>query len=380
MYLPSYPQVAKDFGVPDAVIALTLSSYFIGLALGQVFYGPLLDRFGRKKPLYFGLSLFIVASIACVFAPAIEPFIALRFIQALGGCVAGVSSLAVIHDLFPPEERAKILSRLFLFIAVSPLLAPTIGGLIAAAWGWKAGFWLLAAVVAGILALIYFLLPESHQPDAGISLKPGPILAEYFKILCHPRFATYAVWGAFSFAGLFTYVAGAPIVFMEGFGVDAKTFSAIFAGLATGLIGCSQFNVWLLGKWSSEQVFFRLLIAQVTTAVVFTIGSFYGWYGLPATLVLFFVFLSCTGLTYPNAAALALSPFSRNAGSASAMLGFLQLGVGALISTGIGVFAAHDSFPIIAILGVTSSIGLVTLLLGRKGAEAVGEEAPAPTT
>ena len=368
MYLPAYPQAAADFGVNATMISLTLSSYFIGMALGQVFYGPLLDRFGRKKPLCIGLMLFIIASIGCSQAPTISVLIGLRFLQAIGGCAAGVASLAMVHDFFPVDQSARILSRLFLFIAVSPLLAPTVGSILMLAVGWKSVFLMLAGIVAAILTLTYLLLPEGHAPDPTISLKPGPIIREYFTIIRHPRFATYALAGAFSFAGLFTYVAGSPIIFIEGFHLSTRIYSGIFALLAVGFIGGSQLNVVLLRKFTSERLFFRVLFIQCMVGLLFMLGSWFGWYGLIATLVLFFCFLACAGITYPNAAALALAPFSKNAGSAAALLGFLQLGVGALISTGITFAGAQDSFPIILILGITSSLGFIIFLLGRKRA------------
>lgn len=368
MYLPAFPKVAEEFGVSSASVSLTLSSYFIGLAIGQLFYGPLLDRFGRKKPLCGGLILFILASAACAYAPNIEALVGLRFIQAIGGCVAGVASLAMVHDFFSIKDSARILSRLVLFIAVSPLLAPTAGGMVALTFGWKSVFLMMAFIVCIITALIYFTLPESHAPDTSISLKPWPILKEYATICTHARFITYALTGAFSFAGLFTYVAGSPIIFMENFQMSPKAYSFTFAFLALGFIGSSQINVILLKKFSSETVFFSALLLQTLTGVIFALGAWAGLFGLEATLVLFFIFLSCAGLTYPNAAALALAPFNKNAGSASAMLGFLQLGVGALISTGISIFTSRDSLPIILILAVTSLLGLTILLIGREKA------------
>ena len=200
MYLTAFPQVAGEFAVSTNAISLTLSAYFIGLAGGQLFYGPLLDRFGRRPPLFFGLTIFLLASIGCAVATDIRVLIALRFLQGLGGYGAQVACLAMVRDFFPPKQSARILSSLFLFIAVSPLLAPTVGGLIVAAWGWRAVFVVLFAVVAAVLALCWFLLPEGHQPDRGISLKAGPIFSEYAAILRQPRFATYALAGAFSFA------------------------------------------------------------------------------------------------------------------------------------------------------------------------------------
>jgi DHA1 family bicyclomycin/chloramphenicol resistance-like MFS transporter len=285
----------------------------------------------------------------------------------------------MVRDFFPVKDSAKILSLLFLFIAASPLLAPTVGSLVISAFGWKAAFIALAGVVAVILALVYWLLPEAHAADPDISLRPGPILAEYLAILRHPRFSTYAIAGAFSFAGLFTYVAGSPIIFMDGFGVSPQTYSLIFAVLAGGFIGCSQLNVLLLRWYSSESLFFCFVVLQVITGVIFLTGAIAHWYGLAGTLVLLFVFLGCVGLTNPNASALAMASFTKNAGSASALLGFFQLGIGALISTGISTAAPEDSVLIIAILAVTAAIALVILLAGRKRAwaSAPSEEATA---
>ncbi len=368
LYLPAYQQVAASFNVANTVVALTLSSYFIGMAMGQVFYGPLLDRFGRKRPLLGGLMLFILASVGGAFAPTIHALIGLRFIQAFGGCVAGVASLAMVRDFFPAADAPRILSRLFLFIAISPLLAPSTGGLIALAFGWKMVFILLALIVTAIAALIFFLLPEGHVPDTTISLKPGPILREYGAIIRHPRFITYALSGAFSFAGLFTYVAGSPIIFMENFHLSARIYSGIFALLATGFIGGSQLNVALLKRHSSETLFQRVLTLQVLTGIIFALGTYLQLYGLIATLILFYLYLSCAGITYPNAAALAITPFTKNAGSASALLGFIQLGLGAIVSTFISAAPPHDSFPIILILAVSSLIGIGILFAGRKRA------------
>ncbi len=370
MYLPAFPELAAGFGVPSTTVALTLSSYFIGLAAGQVVYGPLLDRFGRKPPLAAGLGLFVLASIGCAFAPDVYTLIALRFVQALGGCVAQVASVAMVRDFFPRDQAARVLSRLFLFIAVSPLLAPTVGTWVIQLGGWPALFLVLAAVVVGILALVLSLLPEGHKPDAGISLRPGPIVAEYVSILRHPRFHTYAGAGAFSFAGLFTFVAGSPILFMDGFGVSGRAYSLIFALLAGGFIGASQVNVMLLRHAASETLFLRLLVAQVVFGALFLAGTWAGVLGLGGTLTVLFCFLCCVGVTNPNASALAIAPFTRNAGSASALLGFFQLGTGAVISTLIGAASPADRVPIVAIFGVTAAIGLTILLAGRKRAEA----------
>ncbi len=365
LYLPAFPRIAADFGTRSSIVALTLSSYFIGMAIGQLVYGPLLDRFGRKRPLFGGLCLFVLASLACSQAASIDQLIGLRFLQALGGCAAGVGSVAMVRDFYPVKDSARIFSLLFLFIGVSPLLAPSVGGLLMLSVGWKMVFVLLAMMVALIAVLIFLFLPEGHQPDPGISLHPRRILSEYWAILRHTQFSTYALAGAFSFAGLFTYVAGSPIIFMENFGLGAQAYGGVFALLTMGFIGGNQLNVFLLRRYESDTLFRRALMAQTAVGIVFLLGTLAHWYGLAGTLVLFFVFLSCVGITYPNAAALALAPFTRNAGSASALLGFLQLGVGALISTGIGLFGSRGTLIIVLILSLTSAFGLTILLLRR---------------
>ena len=195
MYLPAFPHVAADMHVNMTTVSLTLSSYFIALGFGQIFYGPLLDRYGRKRPLYVGLVLYILGSFGCAFAPGIYALIALRFIQGIGGCAARVGAVAMVRDFFPVEESAKVFSLMFLFIAVSPMLAPSVGGFMMLWMSWRVVFLVLGLIVAAIFALVYFLLPEGHTPDPAISLKPLPIVKEYWAILKNPRFATYTLTG-----------------------------------------------------------------------------------------------------------------------------------------------------------------------------------------
>jgi DHA1 family bicyclomycin/chloramphenicol resistance-like MFS transporter len=362
MYLPAFSRMAGDFKTTTAVISLSLSSYFIGFAIGQILYGPLLDRFGRKRPLYFGLILYIVASVGCALAHSIHALIALRFIQALGGCAAQVAAIAMVRDFFPVRESAKVLSLLFLIIGVSPLLAPTIGSALASALGWRWIFILLGANAFIVLTLIFTLLPEGHTPDASISLKPKPIIQSFWTIFRQPQFITYALAGAFSFAGLFAFVAGSPIIFMDGFHMSTKAFGLTFAALVMGFIGGNQVNVFLLRRLSSQRIFFHALLFQVLLGLVFFAGTRIHIIGLSAMLVLFFFFLLSIGLTTPNAAALGLAPFSRDAGSASALLGFLQASTGSVVSTGIGVLGAS---AIVTLMAGTAFAALIILIAGR---------------
>ena len=366
MYLPAFAGIAGDLHTTMGNMSLSISSYFVGLAAGQIIYGPLLDRFGRKAPLFTGLILFVAASFLCLRAKSIEWLVAMRFLQALGGCAAQVASMAMVRDFFPVKETAKIISLLILILGVSPLLAPTVGGFVALHWGWPWMFVILALFALFNLAVCFWLLPEGHEPDAKVSLKPLPIFRNYLEVLKEPQFLTYALSGAFAFSGLLVYVAGSPIIFMEVFKVNAHTFGLIFAGLSVGFIGSNQVNVLLLRKFSSAQVFWGALLVECPSALLFLIGTYYGWFGLWTTLALLFVALTSLGLAFPNAAALSLAPFDHNIGSASAMLGFLQIGISSLASSAISFFDSSGMLPVVSILAATSWIGLVIYLVGKR--------------
>jgi DHA1 family bicyclomycin/chloramphenicol resistance-like MFS transporter len=366
MYLPAFPEIAAGLHTSTAKISLSVASYFAGLAAGQFFYGPLLDRFGRKPPLYVGLTLFAVASLLCMGSNNIEWLIAMRFLQALGGCSAQVASMAMVRDFFPVHETAKIISLLILILGASPLLAPTVGSFVSVHLGWQWVFVILALVALANLAVLFWYLPEGHQPDRNVSLRLMPIIHNFADVLKEPQFTVYTLAGSFAFSGLLVYVAGSPIIFMEVFHVDARTFGLIFAGLAVGFIGSNQVNVLLLRKYSSEQIFKAALLVECPIALLFLVGTHYGWFGLWPTLVLLFITLSSLGLAFPNAAALALVPFDHNIGSASAMLGFLQIGISGLASASIGIFDSHNMQPVTIILTATSWVGLGIFLVGKK--------------
>ncbi len=365
MYLPAFPDMAVALHTSTARISLSIASYFAGLAIGQLFYGPLLDRYGRKLPLYAGLLLFIAASMLCLISHDVKWLIAMRCLQALGGCAAQVAAMSMVRDFFHVNETAKIISLLILIISVSPFLAPRVGYYVTGHWGWQFVFVVLAAFAFLMLLVAKWCLPEGHKADRSISLRPGPILRNYAEVLREPQFITYALAGAFAFSGLLVYVSSSSIIFMEVFHVDGGKFSNIFAGLAVGFIGANQVNVFLLRKFTSAQIFRITLLVECPVALLFLVGTYCGWLGLPSTLVLLFIALSSLGLAYPNAAALSLVPFDRNIGSASAMLGFLQIGISVLASSIVGIFNSHTMMPVALILCVTSWIGLAILFIGK---------------
>lgn len=366
MYLPGFSGIAKDLNTSVSNVSLTLSSYFIGISAGQLLYGPLLDRFGRKKPLYIGLLVYILASLACYFVTSIDYFIGLRFIQAVGSCAASVAAMTMVRDLFPIAEIPKVFSKLMLILGLSPMLAPTIGGYITADYGWHMVFLILTFMGIAVLLASKFLLPSTYKPDLTLSLMPKPIISNFLAVLKQPQFYTYALAGGIAFSGLFTYVASSPAVFMDIYHVDEKIYGWIFAFLSISFIGTSQLNSYLLGKYTSEQLINVGLIVQVMVSVIFAVGIYLNMFNLYGVIAMLFLFLGCLGFCNPNTTALSLEPFERNAGSASAVMGAIQMGLGALASVAVGLFVTDSVLPVTFIFIASSSIALLVLHFGKK--------------
>ncbi|WP_456312149.1 multidrug effflux MFS transporter [Pseudomonas shirazensis] len=366
MYLPGFSGIAKDLNTTVAKVSMSLSSYFIGISAGQLLYGPLLDRFGRKKPLFIGLLVYILASLGCVYVADIDAFIFLRFIQAIGSCAATVASVAMVRDLFPVKDIPKVFSLLMLVLGLSPMLAPTIGGYVTEDFGWHMVFLILMCMGIAILIAAQLGLPNSYKPDTSISLKPKPIITGFIKVLKEPQFYTYAFTGSIAFSGLFTYVAASPIIFMDIYNVDAKTYGWIFAFMSVSFIGSSQLNSLLLKKYTSEQMIFAALILQSVISIVFLFLSLNNMLDLYTIIAMLFLFLGCLGISNPNTAGLTMASFAKNAGIASALMGAIQLGLGALASFAVGVFVKDSVAPMVLIMTTTTIIAFIVLNVGKR--------------
>lgn len=366
MYLPGFPAIATDLHTSIEMVSYSLSSFFIGICIGQVLCGPLLDRFGRKMPLYAGLLLYILATVGCVFTKSVEVLIVLRFLQAMGGCVGMVAPRAIIRDLFHVDESAKIFSYLILILGVSPIIAPTAGSYIITHFGWHAIFILLTILSVLLLAAVVIWLPESKQPDPSFSLQPKPILDSFRIVLQQPQFFTYAVTGAISSAGLFAYLAGSPYVFMKLFGTTEQQYGGIFALIAAGLIASSQLNNWLLKMYSSQQIVKATLAIQTIAGLLLFAGTAVGWLNLTTTILLIFIYLSCQGFNFPNASALSMAPFNKHAGSASALMGGIQMGIGALASAVVGLLNPHSAMPMTGVMATCVLLAWILLFFSEK--------------
>lgn len=365
MYLPGFPAIARDLGTTMAKVQLSLTAYLIGIAAGQLLYGPLLDRFGRRIPMYVGLGVYLVATIGCAFSTSIDSLIMMRFLQALGGCGGMVASQALVRDLFPSNKTAQAFSAITLVIAVSPMIAPTVGGYLTVAFGWESVFIALAIVTAMILAAVHFMLPEGRQPDPSISLKPNAVMRNFAVVVKEPQFLIYTLGGGIAMSAPFAFIAGSADVFINLYGVNEKQYGWVFAFIAAGIIGSSQLNYLLLRKFSNAQLVRYPLIYQTVLGSVMVIGTMLGWFNLFGLLAIMFVFVTGQGLIGPNATALSLAPFSKLTGSAASLLGSYRMAVGGIVSALVGLFHNGTSLPMVGMMAACPATALVIMTVGK---------------
>lgn len=366
MYLPAFPDMAANLKTTIPRIQLSLSSYFIGISLGQLIYGPIIDRFGRRIPLFVGLGIYLLTSIACTYANSADTLIIMRFFQALGSCAGMVISRAMVRDLFPVNENARIFSLLILVIGVSPILAPTIGGYMSSEFGWRSIFLFLTVIAAITILLCYKFLPESKPADKTMSLKPKAVLTDFKKVLINKHFIIYALAGGLASAGMFAYISGSPFVFIELYGVREKQFGWLFALNAVGLITASQLNRNMLKKFSSELIISRVSTIQVIIAILLFGLTSMGALNIYSTLALLFIFMSAQGFLFPNTSALSMAPFSKRAGMASALLGCFQMLFSALASLAVSYFHNETAIPMTAVIAFCATCSFLLIFIGQK--------------
>jgi DHA1 family bicyclomycin/chloramphenicol resistance-like MFS transporter len=364
MYLPALPFIAASLGASGGQAQLTLPTYFAGFAIGQAFYGPIADRFGRKPPLYFGLALYIAASVGCALAPNIETLIALRFLQSAGGCAGTVVARAMVRDLFTGADAIRVYSRVLLVFGVGPILAPLIGSGVLLWFGWREIFWLLAAIGILSLILIFTRMPESLKPEHVRPLRLASVIVNYWRLFTHRNFVGYALTGGTMMAGTFAYIAGLPFVIVNVYGYPDYYFSLVFGINAVGFIVASQINVAAQRRHSPERVLLTALLIQLAAAAVFVVTVATGIGGLFGLLPPLFVWIATMGFVIPNTTGLAMGPFAANAGAASAMLGVLQFVLAAL-SSGLLSWISKFDDTALPMIGVMTGFSLLSLLINR---------------
>ena len=350
MYLPALPTIGRDLGASATAVQLSLAAYFIGIALGQAFYGPLSDRLGRKPALYSGLIIFALASIGCALAPSIEVLVVCRFLQALGGCAPLVIPRAVVRDQFDERGSVRMLSTLILVMGAAPILAPLLGGQLLTAFGWRSVFWLLTAYAVVWLLLAIVFLPESLPPAQRRREPFSVVLAVYGALLRDRLYLRYVVVGSLVFSGLLAYIASSPFVFIELFHVPPERFGLFFGMNAVGLIAASQVNGWLAARMDPRRILRLVLPVSAGSGVLLLVDASTGFGGFAGILVPLFLYIATHGFVMPNTTALAMAPHGRVAGSASALLGTIQFVLGATAGAVVGLLGNGTAVPLAAVV------------------------------
>lgn len=360
MYLPALPTIAREMASSTGSVQVSLAVYFIGIACGQAFYGPISDRWGRKRALYFGLTLFSVSSVGCAMARDVTALVALRFLQALGGCAPLVVPRAVVRDYFDQRGSVRMLSVLMLVMGLAPILAPLVGGQLLVNFGWRSVFWLLAAYGAFWLVIVAAFLQESLPPARRRRQRAADVVATYLGLLRDRTYIGYVLTGALIFAGLLAYISGSPFVFIELFGVPPEQYGLFFGVNAIGIIIASQVNRWLANKYDARHIISAVLPVSVTAGTVLLIDAATGFGGFPGILVPLFFYIATHGFIMPNTTALAMAPHGAVAGSASALLGTVQFVLGASAGALLGALGNDTAVPLAAVVAGCAALAFVT--------------------
>ena len=360
MYLPALPKIADDLSVSSSVVQLTLTGTLAGLALGQLIVGPLSDSLGRRRPLMAGIVLHMVASVICMLAPNVVVLGLARVLQGVGAAAAMVVAIAVVGDLFSDSAAATVLSRLMLVLGVAPVVAPSLGAAVLLHGSWHWVFTALVVLAGALLIVAALALPETLPPSHRRPLRVRGIAATYVELLRDMRFVILVLVAALGMSGLFAYIAGASFVLQGTYGLDQQAFALVFGAGAVALIGATQFNVVLLKRFSPQAITLWALAAALVAAGVFVGLSVAHAGGLAGFVVPVWAILAAMGLVIPNAPAAALSRHPDAAGTAAALLGAAQFGLGAAVAPLVGVLG-NDQVALSIVMAAGALVALLAL-------------------
>jgi len=362
MYLPAFPSIQAYFNTGAGQVQRTLAVFSVGFAIGQLFFGPLSDRLGRKGPLVGGILLYLAGVLGVLVAPNIEVFTVARLIQALGGCAAALIGRAMVRDLFPEREAARVFSILMLIMGLAPILAPLIGGQLLLLFGWQGIFYLLLGFATISLVAVVLSLPESLPPSRRETRGLGRVFTVYGGLLTDRKFCAYSFSMAFASSGMFSYITGSPFVFIRLHGVPPQYYGLLFGSNALGLIACSQFNRYLLRRHSDTVILRHALVVTAVAGVCLGLAALLNLGGLPGLMVPLFVCISSLGFILPNATAAAMNRSGGHAGSAAALLGGIQF---ATASSASALVSAVENGTALPMAGTIMSVMLIALALDR---------------
>ncbi|HFS5120954.1 TPA: multidrug effflux MFS transporter [Campylobacter jejuni] len=344
MYLPALSHVEQSFQTNSFLTQLSIASFFIAFALGQLIYGPLSDIFGRKIPALVGIFFFIISSLFCVIIDDIYAFIALRFFEALGGCAGVVIARAIVNDLFEIKEAAGIFALMMVFSSLAPMLSPTFGGILLEYFSWHSIFATLFALGILLFLMILFGLKESAPHLKNKKFSHHEAMKSYKFVLSDKRFLVYILCASFALAAMFAYITGSSFVFTQFFGLSEQKFALLFGANALGFVICANINARLVLKYESEKILAKALMIMFISTVILLVNAFFHPNFLLFELSIF-TSIVMLGFIAPNTTTLAMARFKEHSGTASAVLGTVQFGFAGLISFVVGAINANT--PII---------------------------------
>ncbi|WP_175958548.1 multidrug effflux MFS transporter [Burkholderia sp. BCC0405] len=373
MYLPALPVISRSLGADMSTTQLSLTAFFVSMGVGQLIFGPVSDAVGRKPPLYFGLALFVVASIGCALATSIETLVALRSVQGLGAAAGMVIPRAVVRDLHTGNDATRLISMLMLVFGISPILAPLVGSVVVAHLSWRGVFWVVTAAALVGLLLASTMLSESHTRDARIGGGFGATLRSYALLLRNGRYLGLVLIGSCAFAIFFIFLATSPFVLINHYGLSPAQYGVAFGFNAASFFLAAQLNGELCERFGIEQVI--KVCVHACSAVMLILLTYYVAIGdrLWVLIGLYALASAFMGVVIPTTGVLALEQHGRIAGTASALLGTVQILTGAVAVAVMSRFASDSPLPMVA--GMTAcgliGIGLSWITLGGRSAGSV---------
>lgn len=367
LYLPAMPAMAQALRATTGTMEWTVSGYLVGFSLGQLVWGPLSDRYGRRLPVVIGLLLFVAGSAGCATADSAAALVGWRVLQALGACASVVIARAMVRDLFAGDRAARMMSTLMTVMAVAPLVGPSVGGLILSLSSWRAIFWLLVVVGIATTAAM-FTIPETHPADRRTAESLAASFGRYGSLVRDRRLLGYAATGAFFYGAVYAYIAGTPFAYIDYHHVDPQHYGVLFGAGIAGIMAANLVNARLVGRFGSDRLMrFGAAVAAAAGTWV-AIDAATDWGGLAGLVVPLFVFASANGFIVANSIAGALGRFPEAAGSVSALVGALQYGFGIAGSALVGLFADGTPRPMGFVIAAFCAGSLLAACLAGRAA------------
>ncbi|XVO84836.1 multidrug effflux MFS transporter [Pseudomonas palleroniana] len=360
-YLPALPTLGASLHASPAAVQMSLTVFFVIIGVCQLFYGPISDVFGRKPPIYAGLAIFAVASVGCALAPTIEVLIGFRALQAFGACAGMVIPRAIVRDLYTGHEAARLMALLMLVMSVSPILAPLAGSLVISIWSWREVFAVLAVVSVLCLVMTRLQLPETHPAERRLGKTLGNAIGSYGALLRDPVFIGLSLVSGFGLATFFVFIGSAPFVYIEYFGLTPTQFSLCFALNAASFFAMSQLTARLSARYGLARLIRGSVIAVASVLGLLAVTTAWSSH-LAVMMSLLFIGFGFLGLLLPAAGVLSLEDHGAVAGSASALLGAIQMITGAVCMALVGVFADHTPAPMLVGIALCALAALLVTL------------------